>query len=85
MAGRYIPLPFAVAAVGGMFDKKIDELFSGMPNFFIVANGILIAGFDEQGRNHDATLDKVLRVCRQANLKPNKDKCLHMHQHSILW
>ena len=37
---------------------------------------ILIAGFDHMGRDYDATLNKVLRICRQANLKLNKDKCL---------
>ena len=31
---------------------------------------------NEQDKDHDATLDRVLRVCRQANLKLNKDKCL---------
>ena len=30
---------------------------------------ILIAGFDEQGRDHDDILEKVSQVCRQSNLK----------------
>ena len=28
------------------------------------------------GRDHDEMLEKVLQICRQANLKHNKDKCL---------
>ena len=56
-----------------MFQKKIDEHFSTMPNVFSIADGILIAGFREQGKDHDETLDKVLR---QVNSKLNKDKCL---------
>ena len=59
-----------------MFQKKIDELFSGMPNVFSIADDILIACFKEQGRHHYATLDKVLGICRQTNLKLNKAKCL---------
>ena len=59
-----------------MFQKKINELFSGMPNVFDIADDILIAGFNEQDNDHDETLGKVLRVCRQANVKLNKDKCL---------
>ena len=58
-----------------MLQKKIDELFSGMPNVFGIANDILIAGIDKQGKDHDETSDKVLQVCRQAHLKLNKDKC----------
>ena len=73
---RYIKLPFGVAPASDMFQKKIDELFSGIPNVFSIADEILISDFDEQGRDHDATLDKVLRVCMQANMKLNKDKCL---------
>ena len=41
---------------------------------FGIADNILIAWFDDIGRDHDATVDKVLRICRQANLKLNKDK-----------
>ena len=47
-----------------MFQKNIDGLFNGMSNVFAIAVDILIAGFDEQGRNHDVTSDKVLGICR---------------------
>ena len=47
-----------------------------MPKVFNIADDILIAGFFKQGKDHSDTLDKVLWVCRQANLKLNKGKCL---------
>ena len=43
---------------------------------FGIVDDILIAEFNDMGRDHDATLDKVLRICNQANVKLNKDKCL---------
>ena len=46
-----------------MFQK--DELFTGMPNVFGIADDISIAGFNEQGRDHDAILDEVHRICMQ--------------------
>ena len=52
-----------------MFQTKLYEIYNGMPNAFSNANDILIAGFNEQGKDHDATLDKVLRSCRQENLE----------------
>ena len=61
-----------------MFQKKIDELFSSMANAFGIANDIFIAGFDGEGKDDDETLEKVLQMCRQANLKQNKDKCHFM-------
>ena len=59
-----------------LLQKKTHELFSGILNVFSITDAILIVGFDELGRYHNATLDKVLRIYRQANLKLNKDKCL---------
>ena len=46
-----------------MFHRKIYKLFKGLPSVFGIADDILIAGFN----------GKVLRICRQANLKLNKD------------
>ena len=56
--------------------KKRNKLFSDMQNVFGIGDGILIACLKEQGKDHDATLDKVLQVHRQANLKGSNDKCL---------
>ena len=56
--------------------QKIDELFSGMPYVFIIADDILIAGFNEQGRNHSAISNKNLGICRQASMNFSKHKCL---------
>ena len=45
-----------------MFHKKIDELFNGMPNISGIADAIILVGFDEISRDHDATLDMVLNM-----------------------
>ena len=58
---RYIRLPFRAAMAGDIFQKKIDELYIGIPNVFCIADHILTTNFDEQGRDHDATLQKVLQ------------------------
>ena len=42
-------------------------------NVFSIADDILIAGFDEQGKDQTFTLEKVFWVCRQENSKLNKD------------
>ena len=36
-----------------MSQEKIDNLFSVMPNVIGIADDILIAGFDEQCKDHD--------------------------------
>ena len=57
---RYISLPIGAALVGDMFQKKMDELLSGMLKVCGIADDILIAGFDVKGKAHDITLEKVL-------------------------
>ena len=44
--------------------KKLGEIFSSMPNVFGTVDDILAAGFNDLGRDHDATLGKVLRIYR---------------------
>ena len=43
---------------------------------FGISDDILIAEFDDMGRDHNAPLNKVFRKCRQAYLKHNEEKCL---------
>ena len=75
----YLPAP-----TSDMFQRKIDELFKGIPKMFGITDDILIAGFDELDRDHNEAVVKVIEICRKANLKLNKDKC-HFRCTSILF
>ena len=46
--------------MGDLFQKKIEELFSGMPNVLGIVDNISITGFDDQGKDHYEMLGKVL-------------------------
>ena len=48
------------ALAGNMFQRKINRLFSDMSNVFGIADDIPIAGFDVDGRDHDASLEQEL-------------------------
>ena len=58
-----------------MFQSKIDEISNDMPNVFGFADDILVEGYEDDCRDHDDTIQKVLQRCRKVNLKLNKDKC----------
>ena len=58
-----------------MFQCKIDEIFSDMSNIYGITDDILVIGYDEDGADHDAVVNNVLRQCKEVNLKLNKDKC----------
>ena len=67
-----------------MFQQKIDEIFNDMPNVFGIADDILVVGYEDNGRDHDETVQKFLQRCREVNLKLNTYKC-HFRCASIMF
>ena len=57
------------------FSIKIDEIFKDLPNVFGIADDILVVCYHSDGKEHDNTLQKVLKIYRQVNLKLSRDKC----------
>ena len=47
-----------------MFQCKVDEIFSDMPNVFGIADDVLVIGYDNNGSDHDTVVHKVLQRCR---------------------
>ena len=72
---RYKRLPFGAALTGDMFQRKTDEIFKELLNVLGIADDISVVGYAADGKDHDKTLQKVLQICSQDNLKLNKDKC----------
>ena len=60
---------------GDMCQRKIDVIFKDLPDMIGIADDILVVGYDSDGKDHDNTLWKVPKICRQVKLKLNKDKC----------
>ena len=81
---RYKRLPFGAVPVGDMFRRKIDEIFKDLPNEFVIADEILVVGYDVDGKDHDDMLQTVLQICKQVNLTLNKDKG-HLRCTSVLF
>ena len=72
---RYKRLTCWIAPAGDLFQRKIDKIFKDLPNVFGIAYDILVVGYEGDGKDQDQTLQKVLKTCKQVNLKLNKDKC----------
>ena len=58
-----------------MFQQNIDEIFNDMQNVFGITDDILGVGYEDDDRDHNKTVQKVLQRCREVSLKLNKDKC----------
>ena len=57
-----------------MFQRKKDKIFQDLSNVFGIANDISVVGYEVDGKDHDKTLQRVLQMCRQLNLKLTTDK-----------
>ena len=74
-------MPFRVVPTGDMFQRKIGELFQGIPNLFDITDDILIAGLNELGRDHDETVVKTLKGQPKTQQRQVQ---FQIHQHSLL-
>ena len=69
LADIYIDCHLEQPPTGDMFQRKIDKIFKDLPNLFGITDNILVVGYDRDGKDHDETLQRVLQVSRQVNLK----------------
>ena len=53
---RYKRLLFGADPAEDIFQRKMDEIVKDLPNVFGIADGILVVGYDVDGKDHDNTL-----------------------------
>ena len=57
-----------------VFQMKIDSTFGNIPGVFSIADDLVMAGYREDGTDHDATLRAVLQCTLDHGVKFKKDK-----------
>ena len=70
---RFLRLPFGLVCAQDIFQRKVDETFSGLAGVAGIADDIIVYGRDRT--NHDKNLDSVMQRARQTGLKFNQGKC----------
>ena len=69
---RYLRMPFGINTALEIYQRTMEQLFTGYPCAIIVDN-LLVWGRDTA--EHDANLEKVLQRAREINLKLSIKKC----------
>ena len=74
--GRYCynRLPFGLSSAQDVFQERVDNIFGDVPGCTGIADDLIIAGWKEDGSDHDATLKTVLERARSSGLRFNDDK-----------
>ena len=70
---RYNVLPFGICSAPEVFHKSVRHIFEHMPGVETSMDDILVYG--KTRKEHDERLFMVLKACREANLKLNRNKC----------
>ena len=68
----------------GHVPEKIHKIFKELPNVFGIADDFIVVGYKADSKGHDQRKQRVLHICRQVNLKLNKEKC-HFRCSSVLF
>ncbi|XP_028415850.1 uncharacterized protein K02A2.6-like [Dendronephthya gigantea] len=69
---RYLRMPFGINTASEVYQRTIEQLFTGYPCEIIV-DDILVWGRDDA--EHDSNLEKVMQRAREINLKLSVGKC----------
>ena len=74
--GRYCynRLPIRLKLSSDIFQIKMDKIFGSITNVFGIADDIIVAGWSDDGSDHDDALTRVLECARKNNVKFNDDK-----------
>ena len=59
--GRYKRLTLGGSPAGNIIHRKIYKIFKDLPNVFGIVDDILVVGYEADGKDHDETLQKVLK------------------------
>ena len=80
--GRYQwkRLPMGCSVASDVFQRKLDQVYHGLPGVTGIADDMVIYGKDDL--DHDMNFDRFLKTTRKNNVKLNKEK-LQFKQRSV--
>ena len=71
---RYNRMPFGISNASAIFQRIIDQVIAGIPNFIAYFDDILISGANE--KEHLQALEMVLQRLSEFGFTCNPEKCL---------
>ena len=67
-------MPFGATIAGDVFQCKLDSIFLHLENVMIIADDIMVIGYQEDEWDHDKALTQLLETAKKNNIKFNFDK-----------
>ena len=67
-------MPFGATVAGDVFQCKLDECFSHIPNVIVIADDIMVVGKQPNHKDHDQALTTLLEAAIKCNIRLNYEK-----------
>ena len=67
-------MSFRATVTGDVFQRKLDIIFLNLDNVMIIADDIMVIGYQEDEGNHGIAFTKLLETVKKNNIKLNYDK-----------
>ena len=71
---QFTVMPFRATVAGDIFQRKLDSIFLNLDNVMIIADDIMVIGYQEDEWSHDKAFTQLLETAKNNNIKLNFDK-----------
>ncbi len=72
----FTKLPFGLNCSGDYFQLKLNSLYRDKPHQTGIADDMVIIGYKDDGSDHDAAVERCLRIAQTNGLRFNPAKCI---------
>ena len=73
-------MPFRATVASNVFQCKLDSIFLHLENVMIIADDIIVIGYQEDEQDYDKALTQLLETAKRNNIKLNFDKIQYKQQ-----
>ena len=71
---RFTVMRFRTTVAGDIFQRKLDSIFLNLDNVMIIADDIMVKGYQKDEQDHDIAFTKLLETTKKNSFKLNFDK-----------
>ena len=74
---RFTVMPFGATVASDVFQRKLDSIFLHLENVMIIADDIMVIGYQEDERDHDNAFTKLIEAAKndiKLNFNINKKR-----------
>ena len=70
-------MPSGATIAGDIYQRKLDTIFLNSDQVVIIADEIVVIGYQQDECDHDIAFTKFLETAKKNNIKLNYDKIQH--------